>query len=69
MATPTNKQRCTRAHLALLATTDRQELDADPKSAVTDILTDLQHWCHRNEIQFDTCLRIARDHFSVESGE
>lgn len=31
-----------------------------------DILADLFHWAHENEIDFDDALRIARDHFETE---
>lgn len=33
---------------------------------VTDILTDLRHWCHFHDIQFEKCLRTSENHFLQE---
>ncbi len=37
------------------------------EAAMTDLLTDLEHLCHRDGISFANCTRIARSHFEIES--
>lgn len=38
----------------------------DKSSAVTDLLSDLMHFCHWNNIDFASRLRMAEIHFSDE---
>jgi hypothetical protein len=35
-------------------------------SDVTDLLTDLRHYCAENEIDFDQCLELSKVHFDAE---
>ena len=43
---------------------------ADPNDEieehVIDLLADIQHYCDTFGIDFNNCLRIARDHFNTE---
>jgi len=39
---------------------------ADPRSCVVDLLTNLHHFCHENEIDFELAVHRARDHAQVE---
>ena len=66
----TNKTRAACARKALVANTGHdEEVKADPKSAVVDLLANLMHLCRqRKNLDFNDCLRVARDHFYVESG-
>lgn len=49
----------------------RKELDAtNPEiedTHVTDLLTDIRHYCEREGIHFGRCLRISRDHHQEEN--
>ena len=40
--------------------------DGDTDSTVSDLLTDLMHFCTREGIDFDTCLDRAKRNFIVE---
>lgn len=59
------------ARRALVANTDdRAEVQADPKSAVVDVLANLMYFCRdRKKLSFADCLRIAVDHFHTETKE
>jgi hypothetical protein len=35
--------------------------------ALPDLLADLQHWCDRNDIDFQKALETARDHYTEET--
>lgn len=41
----------------------------DSFEQVTDVLTDLQHYCHLHALDFHAALRIASDHFRHEYTE
>ena len=78
MAMSENDLRVTRALWALRAYLDavhtkpismpvpRQKRDVDH---VTDLLTDLMHYCHGGEYKFDVCLKNARINFEAETEE
>jgi len=40
---------------------------ADPLSAITDLLVDLQHFCLDNDINFPDTVSTARKHFQYEN--
>ena len=68
---PSNATRAAIARQALLVNTgNEQEVQADPRSAIVDILTNLMHFCHARQkptLAFNDCLRTARGHFHSES--
>jgi hypothetical protein len=41
----------------------------DPQDFVTDLLTDLQHWCEAHSVRFTASLTYARGHFVAERVE
>ena len=41
----------------------------DPDCIITDILTDLRHYCALNGADFDKHLRRSADHFSEETAQ
>ena len=41
--------------------------DPDPQDSLTDLLTDLQHWCRERNVDFENQLRVARSHFESEA--
>ncbi len=68
---PTNEERRDRAY----STIDSYCLEAYPDTVhgieiddeiITDLLTDLQHFCQHNGHDFDTCLNMARHNFEAE---
>lgn len=36
---------------------------------LTDLLTNLRHWCHAEDADFERAVRLSRDHFNEESDE
>jgi hypothetical protein len=34
--------------------------------AVSDLLTDLRHYCQKHKIDFDSCLRMSESHYEAE---
>lgn len=73
-ATITNRARAERAFTALLsyaATTDtrpwpRCELKHDPKAVITDLLTDLRHYCDHRGFRFEALIARSRVHRNAE---
>lgn len=59
----TNKQRIAKAKNALKTYHDGDDL----QSPVVDLITDLQHYCKKHNIDFDNALTIANGHFRTES--
>ncbi len=45
----------------------RRQTGADVGDAVSDMLSDLMHWCDRNNQDFDVELRRARKHYEDET--
>ena len=65
----TNAHRIATARHALSsASWARGENPAICDEAVTDLLTDLRHFCMARRIDFDACNLIAQAHFEAESG-
>ncbi len=62
----------TRAHAALCAIAAHQETKGcKPETEiydedVTDLLTDIMHFCQHNKLDFDQCLSMATDHYGEE---
>jgi len=57
---PKNHERVERAALALA------ELYGDePRADVTDLLTDLRHYCSDREVDFEQCLRLSETHYQA----
>jgi hypothetical protein len=48
-------------------TTFMRETGADEEDALGDLLTDLMHWCDRNNYDFDLALDRARGHYEAET--
>lgn len=61
-----NEQRSQRAHEAIL-TYDDVDTDEDPATVLTDLLSDLMHWCNRHDVDFDDVLRRSKDHYWAET--
>jgi hypothetical protein len=40
----------------------------DYDDAIVDLLSDLMHWCDRNELDFEASMSIARMHYEAETG-
>ena len=38
----------------------------DPESNINDLMTDLRHWCHASELDFEEALRVSQYHFDAE---
>ena len=67
---PTNEERISRINGTLREYTAQRDgrysdIDRDDED-VRDILTDLMHWCHVNEINFDDALSLATDNYGYE---
>ena len=65
-----NKKRVARAHKALA---DHYEKNCPKntdwrRTAVVDLLTNLQHYCHQYDIDFSRAAAMAEDHYTAESG-
>jgi len=41
----------------------------DEQFTVVDLLTDLQHYCQKADVDFEWCLNSAIGHFAFENGE
>lgn len=48
-------------------TTRMIQAGEDHDTIVCDLIADIMHWCDRNEVDFDDCLRIATNHYSAET--
>lgn len=55
------------AALQTFATKTGMKLDIEPEDVIPDLLTDLMHWCDRNDQDFDDRLRRAREHYEAET--
>ena len=62
-----NARRARRAAAALAAY--RRRTGADPEDAVSDLLTDLMHWCDRLGLAFPEALGRARSHYAAETAQ
>lgn len=63
-----NRQRGTRA-LGALAHYKAVEMREDGpicQDTVTDFLTDLRHYCARNDLDIEACLRMSQEHHQAE---
>lgn len=69
-SSPNNELRDEAAATALQAYSVAKDLsDIAPISEVellTDLITDLLHWSHRNDVDFDEALRMAHFHYEAE---
>lgn len=66
-----NIRRAANAHVALELHAQQGKMDGpetDPESAVRDLLTNLRHWCQREEIDFGEAVWMSGDHFNAEGG-
>ena len=61
----TNSDRVATAEIALTAAC-RDRGDAHEPTAVTDLLTDLRHYCDSNDIDFAACLHASESHWWAE---
>lgn len=62
-----NLRRARRAAAALAAY--RRRTGADPQDAVSDLLTDLLHWCEHFGPAFSEALDRARSHYAAETAK
>lgn len=62
-----NVRRARRAAAALAAY--RRRTGADPEDAVSDLLTDLMHWCEQSGQAFPEELDRARSHYAAETAQ
>lgn len=68
MQEPSNTQRVERISAAVSAYYDqRGDEPYDCASTAADLLTDLMHWCHANNVDFDTALRAAHGNYKAEA--
>ena len=58
----------TARHALASASWARGDNPAICDEAVTDLLTDLRHFCVARRIDFDACNLMAQDHFEAETG-
>jgi hypothetical protein len=72
---PTNDERASWAEVALLAFAQRtrmaKKMIGDKEDAfliVSDLLTDLAHWCDRHNIELGVALVHAAGHYQAETG-
>lgn len=68
---PTNLQRCLWAASAIsgyLRAKQESRTPEDRQDQLTDLLTDLMHWCKHERINFAKSLKSARFHFNFEIG-
>lgn len=67
MTDPTNEERAARIDnlMEYYATECKGDAFAD-ESDVQDIMTDIMHWCQKEEQDFEEMLRIARNNFEAE---
>ena len=62
-----NLRRARRAAAALAAY--RRRTGADPQDAISDLLTDLMHWCEQFGPAFPAELHRARSHYAAETAQ
>lgn len=48
---------------------DGRESSGDQSSDVTDLLTDIMHWCASRDLDFEDCARLATTHFESEEAD
>jgi hypothetical protein len=48
-------------------TTGMDEANEDNDTILSDMLTDILHWCDRNKVDFDECLSVARSNYVDET--
>jgi len=69
MAEPANEERANR--IVSVMNEYCQVLEGrvfnDDDGDITDLLTDLMHFCEQKGIDFATCLRMARTHYAAET--
>ena len=63
----TNADRAQRAEAALAAYPGRE--DEDLSASIVDLVADLLHLAHQNDIEPDYVTRLAQDHFTAEVEE
>jgi hypothetical protein len=71
---PSNDDRASWAEAALLAFGKRTRLlkkcvgdKEDPFFIISDLLTDLAHWCDRHNLEFSAALVHAAEHYGAET--
>ncbi len=70
MKLPTNRERASQASHALDEYAEHTgNEDEDRKTVIIDLLSDLMHLCEIEDIDFDSCLWHANDHYTTESNE
>jgi len=72
MLEPTNQSRAWLAQITLqsyMSATKTPPSAQDTETTIGDLLADLQHYCDRESIDFDTCIRMATMHHEEEAEE
>jgi len=70
----TNVERASDAHqtlsqFAVLVDGSSNEFQTDPESVLTDLLTNLMHYCNEEKFNFNELLARGQDHFKAEVAE
>ena len=55
--------------MALDAHRDACMSSNDPKDSLTDLLTDIRHWCAANKVSLGLAMELSRQHFNAEHDE
>lgn len=64
---PTNEERAARIDLALQGYfSARADIPDGTESDITDMITDIMHYCQQKEVDFDRALSMATDNYSAE---
>ena len=61
MSEPTNEQRAALAAVAMKAFEPNLPVKMQDETTLIDLLTDLRHWCDRNEVDFDAECRVSKE--------
>lgn len=65
---PSNTERVERVNAAIEAYYDHRGDEPDDEfNTASDLLADLMHWCHAENVDFDTALHLACKHYEAEA--
>lgn len=67
--TPSNGERADRAYGAVLAWVGTDRFDELCGEEIQDLLTDLRHLCHREDIDIEGLIASSKQHWIEESGQ
>ena len=58
-----NSERAARVEGVLIGYAGEAE---DSEANLNDLMTDLRHWCHASEMDFDKAVKASQYHFAAE---